>query len=133
MPLRSQGPNKARAAARAASETVSPASIRAISSTRSSGPKGTTVEVVPPSVTRFSTRQWWPPKAATWGECVTTRTCAPLASAARRRPTASAVAPPTPCIGGRAVRGPRARATMAARRDPSLGDDVDPAIRGGDR
>ena len=45
------------AAPRAASVTVSPASIRAISSTRSCGPSGITREVVMPSATRFSTRQ----------------------------------------------------------------------------
>ena len=46
-----------RAASRAASVTVSPASIRAISSTRAPGASGVTVDVVMPSATCFSTRQ----------------------------------------------------------------------------
>ena len=49
--------NSTRAAPRAASVTVSPASIRAISSTRACGDSGTTRLVVTSPVTCFSTRQ----------------------------------------------------------------------------
>ncbi|CAM4418678.1 hypothetical protein PARU111607_17925 [Palleronia rufa] len=50
-------PSRDRAAPRASSVTMSPASIRAISSIRAASSSGVTVEVVIPSATRFSTRQ----------------------------------------------------------------------------
>ena len=52
-----QAASSALAAALAASVTVSPASIRASSSTRASSSRGTTVVRVWPFATRFSTRQ----------------------------------------------------------------------------
>ena len=70
--------------------------MRAISTTRSCGVKATTVESVLSCSARFSTRQCADPRAATCGEWVTTKTCPSAPNCAKRRPTASAVAPPTP-------------------------------------
>ena len=78
-------------AARAASVISAPASMRAISSRRSASDRR--VMAVRPSA--FDTRQWCAPRAATWGEWVTTRIWKSRASRSSRSPTASATAPPT--------------------------------------
>ena len=90
-------PKSALAAARAASVTVSPASIRAISSTRSPGiQRGhawTALPPWPPAFPPASAARQRPPPAANASRPAPAH---PSASAFSRRPTASAVAPPTP-------------------------------------
>ena len=88
------------AAARASSVIRAPASIRAISSRRSSAwSSSTTVVISGPArrrAARLWTRQWAAPSAATWGEWVIASTWTARPSRRSRSPTAAEVAPPMP-------------------------------------
>ena len=44
----------------------------------------------------FLTRKWWTPREATWGECVTTKTCLFFPNFFNLSPTAVETAPPIP-------------------------------------
>src|SRR5690606_27886268 len=85
-----------RAWVRAASESASPESSRAISASRSSPTRRVTLEAVTAPSLDFTTDRWLLAKAATWARWVTAMTWEVRASCARRLPTSIAAAPPMP-------------------------------------
>jgi hypothetical protein len=66
--------SSSRACALDLADSGSPPSMRAISCTRASAWSGRTSAVVVPSLTAFSTKRWWSPRAATCARWVTTNT-----------------------------------------------------------
>src|SRR5260370_1342312 len=78
----------------AVSGTFSPASILAISATRSAPVSSRTAATVRPSRSLFSARKWREAHAATCGTCVTQSTWACRANRRSLPPPASAVRPP---------------------------------------
>ena len=87
-------PPEVTARRRTSSVICSPASMRAISSTRASAPSGSVPLMAPDSVAVLAIRIWLSPFAATCGECMTTSVWVVRPSRANS-PTAAATAPPT--------------------------------------
>src|SRR5437899_506746 len=89
-------PSSSRAWPRAVSVTRSPASMRAISSTRASPASPSTATRERPARTVLVTRTWWPARPAIGARWVTQSTWRPSATAASFCATTEATRPPMP-------------------------------------